>query len=126
MVATTPQSRKAKGRKLQQKIRDDIILEFGLSENDVRSTSMGASGCDVLLSDKARGCFPFAIECKAQETTSIPSWWEQTIENANKEDLLPLLIFKQSRKDILVCLKWSDFIKLTHKTVEPNNFMKLF
>lgn len=112
MVATTTQSKKAKGRKLQQKIQKDIIETFNLSENDVRSTSMGASGCDILLSDAARAVFPYAIECKAQEKLSIPAWWIQTCENAEKEQLSPLLIFKQSRKDILICLKWSDFIEL--------------
>lgn len=113
MTATTTQSRKAKGRKLQQKIRDDIMNAHNLSENDVRSISMGAQGCDVLLSDNAQKVFPYGIECKAQEKISIPSWWKQTTENANKCNLNPLLIFKQSRKDILVCLKWEDFLKLT-------------
>lgn len=112
MVATTTQSKKAKGRKLQQKIQKDIITTFNLSENDVRSTSMGASGCDILLSDAARALFPYAVECKAQEKLSIPAWWKQTIENAEKEELTPLLIFKQSRKDVLICLKWDDFLTL--------------
>ena len=67
MTANTPQSRKAKGRHLQQKIRDDIINTFKLTENDVRSTSMGAKGCDILLSENARINFPYAIECKSQE-----------------------------------------------------------
>ncbi len=121
MVATTTQSKKAKGRKLQQKIRDDIIDTYNLSENDVRSTSMGASGCDILLSDNARNCFPFAIECKAQETISLPSWWKQTTENAEKEELIPLLIMKQSRKDILVCLKWTDFLEMINQK-KTNDF----
>lgn len=112
MTANTPQSRKAKGRKLQQKIRDDIINTFQLTENDVRSTSMGASGCDILLSETARTKFPYAVECKAQEKVSIPAWWEQTILNATEEKLTPLLIFKQSRKDTMVCLKWNDFLYL--------------
>lgn len=112
MVATTTQSKKAKGRKLQQKIQKDIIETFNLSENDVRSTSMGASGCDILLSDAARALFPYAIECKAQEKLSIPAWWQQTSENAEKEQLTPLLVFKQSRKKPLVCLRWEDFLSL--------------
>jgi len=45
-----PQSAKAKGRKLQQWVRDQILQRFPtLSTDDVRSTSMGASGEDVQL-----------------------------------------------------------------------------
>lgn len=120
MTANTPQSRKAKGRHLQQKIRDDIIDTFKLTENDVRSTSMGAKGCDILLSENARINFPYAIECKSQEKFSIPRWWEQTVINATEENLTPLLIFKQSRKDIMVCLKWNDFLSLYNNQVKES------
>ena len=121
MTANTPQSKKAKGRKLQQKIRDDIIENFNLTQNDVRSISMGAKGCDILLSENARDNFPYAIECKSQEKLAIPSWWEQTKINANEEKLTPLLIFKQSKKDIMVCLKWKDFLYLySNKTIKES------
>ncbi len=61
-------SAKAKGRRLQQKVRDLILETFSeLEEDDVRSTSMGASGEDVLLSPLARKKFPFSVECKNVE-----------------------------------------------------------
>jgi hypothetical protein len=63
---------KSKGRVLQQKIRDIIIESFkDLEEDDVRSTSMGASGIDVLLSPKAQLYFPYSVEAKNQEKISI-------------------------------------------------------
>lgn len=66
------QSCKAKGRKLQQRVRDLILENFeDLEQDDVRSTSMGAGGEDVLLSPKARKYFPFSIECKNQESLGI-------------------------------------------------------
>jgi len=49
------QSAKAKGRKLQQWVRN-VILELihTLEPDDVKSTSMGAGGEDVQLSPAAR------------------------------------------------------------------------
>jgi len=68
-----PQSRKAKGRRLQKEVVSKIQNVFNLSDNDVRSTSMGVSGVDIQLSDAALKVFPFAVECKAQESLNI---WE--------------------------------------------------
>jgi len=66
------QSCKSKGRRLQQAVRDLILENFkDLEEDDVRSTSMGAGGEDVLLSPKARKYFPFSIECKNQEKINV-------------------------------------------------------
>lgn len=63
-----PSSAKAKGRKLQQQVRDLILETFSdLEPDDVRSTSMGAGGEDVLLSPLARRKFPFSVECKNQQ-----------------------------------------------------------
>ena len=63
---------KQKGRKLQQKVRDIILESFdNLREDDVRSTSMGAGGEDVLLSPAARDVFPFSVECKNQEKLNV-------------------------------------------------------
>ena len=59
------QSAKAKGRKLQQVVRDGVLKRFpSLEPDDVRSTSMGAGGEDVQLSPVARRLFPYQVECK--------------------------------------------------------------
>ena len=58
-------SAKNKGKRLQNKVRDLILEKFNtLEDDDVRSTTMGDSGEDVLLSPAARKLFPFSIECK--------------------------------------------------------------
>jgi hypothetical protein len=73
-MAKSVQSRKAKGRRLQQHVRDRVLETFEqLEDGDVRSTSMGASGVDVLLSPLAQKLFPFAVECKNQERLNL---WE--------------------------------------------------
>ena len=73
MTANTPASRKAKGRRLQQAVRQDLIDRLGIDPGDILSTGMGQSGCDIYLSPKARERFPFGVECKAQEAIALPA-----------------------------------------------------
>lgn len=110
-MATTTASRKAKGRKLQQLIRDKILLMFHeLTENDVQSTPMGVSGIDVQLSEAARKKFPYAIESKNQEKLNIWSALEQSA--GDNRDLTPLLIFKRNRSEVYCALRFDDFMSL--------------
>lgn len=116
MVATTTASKKAKGRNFQKKIAQDIVEVFPkLTENDVFPRSMGSSGIDIQLSEKARALFPFAVEAKNQETTSIWSWIEQCEYNAEKEKLIPLLIFKRNRSKTYAVIEWDLFLKIIKK-----------
>ncbi len=67
-----PQSAKAKGRRFQQYVRDRVLAWFPtLEPDDVRSTSMGASGADLLLSPAAQRVFPYYVECKNVEALNI-------------------------------------------------------
>ena len=122
MVATTPTSRKAKGRRLQQAVRQDLVDHLGIDPGDVQSTAMGQAGCDLYLSPAARGRFPFGVECKHQERLALPAWWEQCSTNAEKEGLTPLLLVKQSRKEPLAVLRWSDLIRLIREIRERYGF----
>ncbi len=112
MVATTPASRKAKGRKFQQQIRQDLVDHLDINPDDILSTSMGAPGLDIYLSPEARQRMPFGIECKRQETLSIPTWWQQCTRNAEAEGLVPLLVFKRNREEPLAVLRWTDLLSL--------------
>ena len=112
MVASTPASRKAKGRRLQQAVRQDLVDRLGIDPGDILSTAMGQSGCDLYLSPAARARFPFGVECKAQERIALPEWWEQCTRNAAAEGLTPLLVLKQSRREALAVLRWSDLLAL--------------
>ena len=57
---------------MQNDVRDLILETFKeLEPDDVRSTTMGDSGEDILLSPEARKLFPFAVECKNQERLNI-------------------------------------------------------
>jgi len=112
MTANTPASRKAKGRRLQQAVRQDLIDRLGIHEGDILSTAMGQAGCDLYLSPAARALFPYGVECKHQEAIALPAWWRQCTRNAEAEGLAPLLILKQSRREPLAVLRWTDLLSL--------------
>ena len=121
MVASTPASRKAKGRRLQQVVRQDLIDRLGIDPGDILSTAMGQSGCDLYLSPAARTIFPFGVECKAQEAIALHAWWKQCETNASKVGLVPLLVFKRNREEPLAVLRWSDLLALLRQDYRWQN-----
>lgn len=112
MVATTPKSRKQKGKAFQNRVRQDLIEHLGIDPGDILSTGMGQGGCDLYLSPAGRERFPFGVECKAQEAIALPAWWRQCTANAEAEGLVPLLVFRRNREDALAVLRWSDLLAL--------------
>lgn len=106
-----PSSAKAKGRLFQQFVRDLILKTFKtLEKDDVRSTSMGAGGEDILLSPRARRAFPYSVECKHRKTFSIYSVFDQAKENAGKYE--PLGIIRANRREPLVVVSLKHFMEL--------------
>ena len=103
-----PQSAKAKGRKLQQHVATRIKECFFLPDSDVKSLPMGSQGADVWLSRNARECFPFSIECKAQENISIWAAYEQAKGHGEN----PLVVFKRNRSEVLCVLSFEDLLKI--------------
>ena len=98
----TPSSAKSKGRVLQQWVRDKILSTHpSLEPDDVKSTPMGVSGCDVQLSPAARKLAPYAIECKNRASMAVYKDWEQAVRNCTKETV-PVLVIKANRKKPLV------------------------
>lgn len=111
-MAITTQSAKAKGRKLQQLVRDKILSLFPqLTHDDVRSTSSGASGEDILLSPSARRLFPYSVECKAHKSFAIYKVMEQAASNC-PADATPLSVIKADRQKPLVVIDADAFFKL--------------
>lgn len=107
---STPRSRKARGKRLQNKVAKAIRDKFKLPESDVKSTTMGEGGMDVQLSARARRKFPYAVECKNVEKLALWDSWKQAKEN--KESLKPMLVVKRNRSDTLVVVKLEDFMEL--------------
>lgn len=110
-----PQSAKAKGRALQQWVRDRILKVFKhLHQDDVRSTAMGQGGEDVQLSPAARKVFPYSVECKANKAFSVYKYYDQAKENCPK-GAEPLVVIKGNNKKPLVLVNAEHFIKLTRR-----------
>ncbi len=106
----TPQAAKAKGRFLQKWVRDLILTAFPkLEPDDVRSTSMGASGEDLQLSPAARRYVPFQIECKNKARSQVHTYYAQAKSHGNHE---PLVIVKMDRDIPLAILSAETFIKI--------------
>lgn len=109
----TPSSAKAKGRRFQQYVRDMLLKAFpSLEQDDVRSTSMGASGEDVQLSPAARRLIPYQIECKAKAKSQIHTYYDQAKEHGDHE---PLVIVKLDRHVPLAVVRFEHFLELLKK-----------
>lgn len=122
MAKIKTSSAKAKGRNLQHWVCEQISritgLEWGSSGKDkpIESRPMGQHGCDVRLDSHARQVFPYSVECKFQETWSIPGWIEQSQKNIHPGTDW-LLVCKRSRKRPIAILDAEVFFDLISKTL---------
>jgi hypothetical protein len=108
------QSAKAKGRRLQQTVRDAVLGAFKtLEPDDVRSTSMGAGGEDILLSPKARKLFPYSVECKNLAKIAVYNYYSQAESNCGMHE--PLVIIKQNRSKPLAVVDLDHFMELVRR-----------
>ena len=104
------QSRKAKGRRLQQQFMQLLIEKLDIDSEDIESRSMGAGGEDLIMSKAARQKFPYSIECKNQESLNIWKAWEQA--NGNKGLYEPLVVIKKNGVRPLVVLDAENFLDM--------------
>ena len=107
-----PKSSKAKGRNLQNLLRDKLRVAFpSLEEDDVKSQTMGMSGEDIILSPAARREIPFSFECKNVERLQFWATVEQCESNC-KEGVSPVVVVKKNRKEPMVAIPLDIFIKI--------------
>ena len=110
---------KAKGRSLQNFVRDSFrnMFKITLEDGDIESRQMGGTGTDIILSPSAKKLIPFDCECKNQEKLNIWKAIEQA-ESNSEEGRIPLLIFKKNNIDVYVSLSFENFIKLIEKEIK--------
>ena len=107
----TPKSGKAKGRRLQNHLRDKLIDAFGsLSPDDIKSQTMGMPGEDIVLSPAAKQTIRYSFECKNKERMSIWEGIDQAKTNA--EDRVPVLVIKKNRRNPYAVINLEAFIDL--------------
>lgn len=113
-----PPSAKSKGRRLQQKVAEDIIHVFPeLSGNDVRSVGMGVSGEDIIMSPAAQLLFPYGVECKNCERLNVWAAIEQSKKNCLKTSATTrdeVVVIKKNYTPPYIVVPWKSFLAL-HK-----------
>jgi hypothetical protein len=102
-------SAKAKGRKLQQWLRDKLLaIHLTLEPDDIKSTGMGQSGEDIQLSPAARKLIPYTFECKNVEKLNVWAAYDQACEHGKGE---PVLVMKRNNRNPLVVVDAEHFLK---------------
>lgn len=107
-----PSSAKAKGRRLQDEIRETLHEHYpDLRDGDIKTAVMGESGRDIVLSPAAEDRIPLDIEAKNQEKLNVWSSLKQAEANA-KDGRVPALVFRRNRSETYVALKFTDLLTL--------------
>ena len=120
----TPQSAKAKGRRLQQKVAATMLrLAPSLHPDDVQSRSMGAGGEDIMLSKAARQVYPISIECKAKAKFAGYSLMDQAKANCPKGSE-PVVVVQADRRSPLVLVDYEHYLDLLALTNKLEKGMK--
>ena len=119
-----PRTAKAKGRKLQNTVRDALRRVYiekwtkfpKLEEDDIKSQTMGMCGEDIILSPAARKLIPYSFECKNVEKLNLWKAIEQCEDNAIKIDGTmkgePVVVFKKNGKMPYVAISLEHFMDL--------------
>lgn len=80
-----------KGANAEREIAEIIFYATGVSlERNLEQTRSG--GYDLV------GIDGLAIEVKRQEKLCLPAWWRQTLSQAEKEKLIPILAYRKNRQ----------------------------
>jgi hypothetical protein len=120
-------SSKAKGRRLQDYIRDLLRLKFikewnllpKLEDDDIKCQIMGVSGEDIVLSPAARKVIPYSFECKNQEKINVWKALEQAESNA--ENRTPVVIIKRNRSKVYAVMEAEEWINLIRSKYANSN-----
>ena len=109
-------SRKAKGRRLQNWVRDELLSRFKtLTDEDVYCAIMGESGADIKLSPMAQRIIPYSFECKNKETfKGIYDIIDQAKSNSNERET-PIGIIKMNKHQPLAILDAKHFLQMIGK-----------
>jgi len=108
-LARSARASKAKGRRLQNYVRDILRdVYHQLHEDDIKSQTMGMTGEDIVRSPAAKEVCAFSFECKNVERLQIWRAIEQC--EANKPDCsAPAIVFKKNGKQPYVALPFTVF-----------------
>ena len=115
----TPQSGKAKGRRLQQWLIKKVIDVLNIHPEDIENRSMGAGGEDIIMSRAARSAFPFSVEAKNVEKLNVWKAYEQAEANSGAYE--PLLIMKKNHKHPVIVIDAEYFVGMCREIQRAKN-----
>lgn len=107
-------SAKAKGRTLQNWVRDVICKHFNIEKSEVYTAVMSTSGTDVRLQTKKQALelLPFSIECKnREEYRTAYTAFNHALVNAEKDGLMPAAVIKMNHKPPLIIFDAEMFLE---------------
>ena len=105
-------SRKAKGRRLQNFVRDKILKNFPhLKSKDVQCVENYAPGPDIILSKVGLKLVPYQFEIKNQEKMkTVYDFYKQASKNCGKSE--PVVVMKMNTREPLVVIDFEHFLEL--------------
>ena len=111
-------SAKAKGRNLQNLVRDKLREIFidnwtkvpRIEYDDIKSQTMGMGGEDIVLSPSAKKLIPYSFECKNTERLNLWKSLQQCEDNS--EDRKPVLIIKRNRSKVYAVIEFDNFLNM--------------
>jgi hypothetical protein len=104
-------SAKAKGKRLQNSLREALLMAFPtLEPDDIKSAMSSEIGEDLKLSPAAKRLIPYSFECKNTEKLAVWAALEQAQENANGRQ--PVVVFSRNRSVPYVIVSLDAFINL--------------
>jgi len=117
-------SAKAKGRRLQNRVAEDLRAVAGdsLEPDDIKPVSMGVSGVDILLTPAARRLFDLLVECKNHEKLNVVGVFTDHVQKYADKLGLPLLVHSRNRSEDLVTMRWADFLKMLKSFLQGGDF----
>lgn len=87
-------------------------MPAGLDPADVESRGMGQNGVDIILTPAAKRVLDLDIETKAVEALNIFATFCDHYTKYKDSPALKLLTHTKNRKEMLVTLRWADFLPL--------------
>ena len=111
-VSKTGRASKAKGRRLQNLVRDLLREKFPqLEDDDIKSATMGIGGEDIVLSPAAKKVLNYSIECKNVERLQFWKAVQQAEENSNGR--ITIIVVKKNGRSPFIAMpldNWLDLI----------------
>jgi hypothetical protein len=98
----------------------DMLKPYGIVDEDIKWTSMGASGVDLQFSPAAQKYTPWKTEVKRVEKLNVvTTFFEHFAKYKAFVSQLKILFHRRNHQEWLVTLRLSDFVEIYSRTLPP-------